>query len=214
MTVRMTQTRPRELLSTLGAATALSLLITGCGLQSKSEDVQEEAKARTNIVGNWTASCRESPLMQGRHEQLRYDMGPTNGYTFTSQIYADAGCTAKDYMIDVRGQFEFPEEIRPGANPIDFKVDDVVILPETQAAAQSANDQSLCGFTDWQAGFEKSALGADCGFMNVADGTTLHGLWEIRDNKLYLASPQLLQAANTAEERATSLDLSVAFAEE
>ena len=51
----------------------------------------------------------------------------------------------------------------------------------------AANDQALCGFTDWAVGVEKDLTGVDCGDGSVMPkaGAMSYDIYQIKDGQLY-----------------------------
>lgn len=193
---------------------AAGLALTGgCGsFKQKSKEVKHEVTTRSELVGKWTSEgCVASSTFPGKFARLAYDFAATTGFTYVVDIFNDQNCSAQDESLKVTGDEGFPSSFREGANDINFTVHSATVTPKAEAVAKWMNDASFCGFTDWQSGYEKSVVGANCQQFTMKDGQTFKELFEIRGDTLYFGQPQLLRASEEDASRATSVDLGTAF---
>ena len=191
-----------------------SAALTACGaFGTKAKEVKHETVTRSELVGKWKAACVPSRLYQGLYTKMSYDFAVATGYTFNEQIFDDNACAKLNRTLKLTGDYSFPQSFQPGSNPIDFKVNEAALTAERDDVAKQLVDSKYCGKTDWQKGFAKSVLKADCPDMQQLDkGKTISEIFEIRDGKLYLNQP-FLAAAPLQGHPSNSLDLGIPFSE-
>lgn len=198
----------KHLIIAIVTGTALS----ACGSFEKAKkNVREETETRTDLQGKWVADCRPSSLIAGRFSIEQYEFSPTNTYNYRTDIYSDAGCTALETTYEDEGTYALPGTAKEGTQPINFTVTDVIVTPRTDTIANQYNSQEYCGFTDWQAGYGKSMMGHECDGFPIKDETTVHNVFDVRDNTFFLGEAELFLAPMDEAQRPTSVNLDAPF---
>lgn len=198
----------KHLIIAIMAGTALS----ACGTFKKAEKkVHEETKTRRDLGGKWVADCRPTSLIQGRYAIEQYEFTPANTYKYRTDVYSDADCKTLETTYDDQGTYTLPGEAKEGSQNIDLKMTDITVTPRSDEIAKQYNAQKYCGFTDWQNGFGKAMMGNECEGFPIKDETTVHNVFDVRDDKFYLGETELFLGTSDEAQRPKSVNLDAPF---
>ena len=148
-------------------AVGLLLFGTGCGKDGT-------AKIRGEFEGNWQGPCSSN-----RYTVYRFD---GSLLTIESNVFSDAGCTSPKSLRTRTAPYTITGESPdvPGAKMVSEVAGATYETPLTQAAVDSFNSTSFCGFTDWQLDVPQETTGLTCGGSQIpAAGSLRYNIFQL-----------------------------------
>lgn len=151
------------------------LALSGCG--GSGGDTPSLSPLPTLTSGSWKTKCSYDGDYTVTYMLFSEDM-----FFETKTYYLDSDCTAPSHQIIREGSYlTGPQDpTKPAGAVIDKTYQNYTLTPLSTEAVTLLNDTSVCGFTDWAEGVEKTIIGnTDCGSLSINSGEILYDIYRI-----------------------------------